>query len=275
VCCLPTIKNWWFCICSILLGSSRIANIDTFVSNLLHCIIPFLISSLCISEKGRYIMFGGTFFKQWTQTITLKIGSFLRGKQFENSFPNVSSTNRHSAASNPFSSSLTTSFVKNFSFFCTLAFSFCDFFCSAQPTWALKVSHSSFKGLLGVYCQFVLLNLKNLSQQSWTSCVVLSFNSLNLKPFSALVRESSSLILSIEQTRSITYFFLGSLSMRMTVTRLWTQTFNACMGIIFTNSSLSFLMKWNSIKDSYVSISLSSQADTFFKRVQVPSSTSR
>jgi len=117
--------------------------------------------------------------------------------------------------------------------------------------------------------------LKNLSQQSWTSCAVLSFNSLNLKPFSALVRESSSLILSIEQTRSITYFFLESLSMRTAVTKLWTQTFNAWMGIIFTKSSLSFLMKWNSIKDSYVSISLSSQAYTFFERVQILSSTSR
>jgi hypothetical protein len=116
---------------------------------------------------------------------------------------------------------------------------------------------------------------KNLSQWSWTSCAVISFNSLNLKPFLTLVRENSLLILLIDQTKSTTFFFFGSLSMKMTITSLWTQTFNAWMGIFFTKSSLSFLMKWNYIKDSYASMSYTSQHATFFKRVQIPNSTSR
>jgi hypothetical protein len=78
--------------------------------------------------------------------------------------------------------------------------------------------------------------LKNLSQRSWTSCMVLSFNSFNLKPLSTPIRESSSLILPIGQTRPTIYFFIKSLNMRMTITSSWTQTFNVWMG---------FFILWN------------------------------
>jgi hypothetical protein len=47
-------------------------------------------------------------------------------------------------------------------------------------------------------CISVSRTSKNLSQQSQTFCTILSFNYLNLKLFSMLVKESSLLILSIE-----------------------------------------------------------------------------
>jgi hypothetical protein len=52
---------------------------------------------------------------------------FPRGKQFENSSPNMSSTSRHFVESNPLSLPIT-NFVKKISFFYTLVFSFCGFF---------------------------------------------------------------------------------------------------------------------------------------------------
>ncbi len=38
------------------------------------------------------------------------------------------------------------------------------FFCWAWLAWALKISHCPFKGPLGVFCWFVLLNLKNFEE---------------------------------------------------------------------------------------------------------------
>jgi hypothetical protein len=45
------------------------------------------------------------------------------------------------------------------------------------------------------------------------------------------------------------------------------------MGIFFIEASLSFLMKWNSIKVFYPSVSLAPQADTLFEKFKIPSST--
>ncbi len=72
VCCLLTIRNWWFYIsshfmgfwgkiCLGLLGSSRIANICTFVSNLLYCVILSLISFLFIFKRAGIQCLGALF----------------------------------------------------------------------------------------------------------------------------------------------------------------------------------------------------------------------
>lgn len=114
---------------------------------------------------------------------------------------------------------------------------------------------------------------KNLSQWQKTSYMIFSFMYLSLNHFSTLVRASSSLILLIGQTRPTTYFLHKSLNVKTTITSSWAQTFKVWMGIFLTKLSLSFLMKWNSIKVSYLGVSLAPQINTLFKRLQIPSCT--
>jgi hypothetical protein len=107
----------------------------------------------------------------------------------------VSSTSRHSIASNPFLSFPTTNFAKIFSIFYTPVFSLCGFFYYAWPTQALKVSHYALKGPLGISCQRIS---KNLSQRSRTSYTIFLFMYLSLNHFLTLVGVNSSFILVIE-----------------------------------------------------------------------------
>jgi hypothetical protein len=114
---------------------------------------------------------------------------------------------------------------------------------------------------------------KNLSQWSKTSYMIFLFMYLSLNHFSTLVNASSSFILLIGQMRPTIYFLHKSSNMKMTITSSWAQTFKVWMGIFLTKFSLSFLMKWNSIKVSYLGVSLAPQVNTLFKRLQIPSCT--
>jgi hypothetical protein len=124
----------------------------------------------------------------------------------------VSSISQHFATSNPFSSLPTTYLVKKISFLCTSIFSFYGFFVGHDLLKPSKLVIARSKTLWEslIDSSFSIWRTsKNSSQQSWTSYVVLSFNCLNQKPFLTLVKESPSLILSIEQMEPTTCFFLG------------------------------------------------------------------
>jgi hypothetical protein len=75
---------------------------------------------------------------------------------------------------------------------------------------------------------------KNSSQQSWMSCIVFTFMSLNLKPLLALIYESSLLIYFTRQMKLTTCFLHGSLNMKTTIMSSCAQTSNACMRIFST-----------------------------------------
>ncbi len=171
MCCLLTIKNWWFYIfshflgfwgkmCLGLLGSSGIVNIGTFVSNLLLCIIFFLISSLCISNRGRPTMFGSAPLKWWMTTITPKTRSFFQ----EGSSLKIHLLTCHPLVNTSCHSTLPTiNFVKIFSFFYALVFSLCGFFIGHGLLECSKLV-ITYSRILGVSCQFVLFNLKNFKE---------------------------------------------------------------------------------------------------------------
>ncbi len=161
---------------------------------------------------------------------------------------------------------------KNFFFLC-FSFLLLWFICCVRLASTLKVSHSLFRNLwesLANSSFSIWKTSKNSSQWSQIFCAVISFNSLNWKPFLLVIKESSLLILSLGQMKPTTYFFLDFFSMKTTIISLWTQTFNVWMGIFLTKSSLLFL-KWNSIKDSCAGIGLAPQANMLFERVQIPS----
>ncbi len=85
-------KYWHFCVKFVVLRN------------------PFFDLVFMYIEEGVIYNVWGHFFKM--VNINHNIKSFPRGKQSKNLFPKVSSTNWHSAATNPFSSLPTTSFVK-------------------------------------------------------------------------------------------------------------------------------------------------------------------
>ncbi len=149
-------------------------------------------------KEGPIYNIWGLSFK--TMNIDYNTRSLLRGKKFENLFPKVSSINQHSVATNPFSFLPITNFDL-FIYFNALVFSFHGFFvrcCLFEPS-KLVIPHleALWESLVDL-CISVSRTSKNLSQQSQTFCTILSFNYLNLKLFSMLVKESSLLILSIE-----------------------------------------------------------------------------
>jgi hypothetical protein len=125
-----------------------------------YCVILFLILSLCISKRGWHIMFGGVFLKWWMSKITPRTRSF---------FQEGSSSKTHLLTCHPLVDTLLNQILcpylllvlsKKF-LFSTPSF---VVFCWAQLAWTLKVSHSLFRDPLGVFCRFVLLNLKNFEE---------------------------------------------------------------------------------------------------------------
>lgn len=170
----------------------------------------------------------------------------------------------------------TTNFVKNFSFFYTLVFSFCGFFIGRNLLECSKLV-IAYSRILGISCQFVLFNLKNFKE--FIVMITNVLPSFRVQFFKSKTFFNTNLgkfiVNSINWANKTNYLFLSRILEHEDHHKLVNPNLHAWMGIFFTNSSLLFLMKWNSIKDSYASISMAPQANMLIERVQIPSSISR